>query len=226
MGNNVTSGTFTVPQYVSGGYTWSQITAGFASSCGITTAGKSFCWGQGGSGQLGTGNTNNSAVPSPISGNYTFTSIAAGADHACAISNAGVTYCWGQCGCVDHETLNDNGHADQSEVFPGQPAGGNANGQLGNNSNSTSTVPVAVLGSDALNFTQVQAAQYFSCGLQANGNAWCWGFNTYGSLGTGDTTPSLVPMMVTGGFAFTQISATHASYTPCAVKATGDAYCW
>ena len=111
---------------------------------------------------------------------------------------------------------------------PGQctPAGANASGQLGTNSTTVSNVPVEVLGSAALNFTLVQAAQYFSCGLQANGSAWCWGDNSHGNLGTGDTTPSLVPVMVIGGFAFTQISATHYSYAPCAVTATGNVYCW
>ena len=95
LGNNVTSGSFTFPQYVLGGYTWSQITAGYLSTCGITTAGTSFCWGSGSNGRLGNGGTTSVAVPSPISGNYTFTSIALGLDQACAISNAGVTYCWG-----------------------------------------------------------------------------------------------------------------------------------
>ena len=105
-------------------------------------------------------------------------------------------------------------------------AGANDQGQLGTNSITNSSVPVEVLGSAALNFTQVQAAYTNTCGLQANGNAWCWGDNSHGNLGTGDTTPSLVPVMVTGGFAFTQISAMSFSYTLCAVTATGDAYCW
>ena len=95
LGNNVIAGLFTVPQYVSGGYTWLQITAGYTSACGITTAGTSFCWGAGANGRLGNGGTNDSAVPSPVTGNYTFTTIAVGYYQACATSSAGVTYGWG-----------------------------------------------------------------------------------------------------------------------------------
>ena len=72
-----------------------QITAGYFSACGITTAGKGYCWGLGSNGRLGNGGSITSAVPSPISGNYTFTTIAVGLDQACAVSSAGVTYCWG-----------------------------------------------------------------------------------------------------------------------------------
>ena len=105
-------------------------------------------------------------------------------------------------------------------------AGDNFIGQLGTNDTAQSNVPQVVLGSTALNFSQVQAAYGFTCGLQANGGAWCWGGNSYGSLGTGGTSSSLVPVMVTGGYAFTQISATHDSTTVCGTTAAGDAFCW
>jgi alpha-tubulin suppressor-like RCC1 family protein len=33
----------------------------------------------------------------------------------------------------------------------------------------------------------------YSCALDQNGQAWCWGVNSYAHLGTGDSVPRLVP---------------------------------
>ena len=46
-----------------------------------------------------------------------------------------------------------------------------------------------------------------NCALTAQGKAYCWGYNNYGQLGTGDTNNAMVAVPVIGGLKFTSISA-------------------
>lgn len=65
-----------------------------------------------------------------------------------------------------------------------------------------------------------------SCALDENGQAWCWGGNPNGQLGTGDDRPHLVPAPVAGGLRFSQISVANEGAFMCAVTTTGEAWCW
>ena len=49
-----------------------------------------------------------------------------------------------------------------------------------------------------LTFVTVATAYYHSCGLTAAGQAYCWGTNYHGALGTNDSSPtgSTVPVAV------------------------------
>lgn len=71
-------------------------------------------------------------------------------------------------------------------------------------------------------FTDLAVGDFFACGL-TEGNAYCWGDNTYGQLGDGTTTASNIPVAVNSSLRFTSISAgqSHA----CAI-ADGIVYCW
>jgi len=59
---------YDTPQPVTGGLTWSWLDAGFAATCGITTAGVAYCWGFNNAGQLGNGTTASSAAPVRVAG--------------------------------------------------------------------------------------------------------------------------------------------------------------
>lgn len=71
---------------------------------------------------------------------------------------------------------------------------------------------------------QVNAGGRHTCGVAASGQAWCWGNNESGQLGTGSTDSSLTPVPVAGGLAFRQISA-GIGHT-CAVTTGDRLYCW
>jgi uncharacterized protein YjdB len=82
----------------------------------------------------------------------------------------------------------------------------------------------AVIDVTGLTFTAVSAGATHSCGLRADGVAFCWGQGDMGELGRGDATLSPRPRPVLGGHTFTRVSA--GLYTTCGVTPAGDVYCW
>jgi alpha-tubulin suppressor-like RCC1 family protein len=139
-------------------------------------------------------------VPSVV-----FAFVTAGVVHACGATADGVAYCWG----------------------------GYAYGQLGTVPHWTPVrTPVPVSG--GLTFASLDAGAYHTCGLTSSGSAHCWGLNAEGQLGNGSAggpetcaygqSCSTTPVSVSGGFAFTSVSAGGAH--TCALTAAGTAYCW
>jgi len=84
-------------------------------------------------------------------------------------------------------------------------------------------IPVTVA---TVAFTSVSTGGTHACGLTADHQAWCWGYDQQGQLGTqsfvyqGDAAPA----PVRGGLSFTSIAA--GSIWTCALTADGTPYCW
>ena len=100
--------------------------------------------------------------------------------------------------------------------------GANGAGQLGNNSNTLSLVPVQPVGLGS-GVTAISAGGGHSCAV-VNGGVQCWGYNFTGSLGNNSTTQSLVPVQVVGltsGVTAVSVGEKHS----CAVV-DGGAQCW
>ncbi len=180
-----------------------------AHSCALTSDGLVACWGSNDHGQLGNGNTSDSAVPVAVDNNgvlagKTVTQISAGNQHTCALTSDGLVTCWGR----------------------------NDFGQLGNGGNSDSVLPVAVDASGVLagrSVTQVSAGGVHTCALSSDGQVACWGWNVSGELGNGGTRNSAVPVAmdasgVLAGKTVTQVSAGQAH--TCALTSDGQVACW
>jgi hypothetical protein len=74
-----------------------MISGGQDDFCAVTSAGVAACWGLNENGQLGNGNTSNSATPATVSGlPGGVPAIAAGYNHSCAVTGSGTALCWGQ----------------------------------------------------------------------------------------------------------------------------------
>jgi alpha-tubulin suppressor-like RCC1 family protein len=222
---------------------WVSITAGGSHSCGITSEGVSYCWGQGSVGQLGTGQPGNEAhslVPVAVSGGHSFSALTAGQQHTCGLGEDRLAYCWGRRAWSPLGTnqLIPVGVRD-GRPFSALSAGTNfscavdtegdaycwgigGQGQLGDGAASDTAAAVAVAG--GLSFTSVSAGDQHACGLTAQGAAYCWGRGTEGQLGDGATETAAVPVAVTGGHTFVAVSA--GGRHSCALTAAGAAYCW
>ena len=79
-------------------------------------------------------------------------------------------------------------------------SGLNESGQLGNGTTTGSLTPVTVLnpaGTGPLTgVAQVVTGTFFACAVLTSGGVDCWGDNTYGQLGNGTKTSSLIPVAV------------------------------
>jgi alpha-tubulin suppressor-like RCC1 family protein len=179
VGDGTTAGRTTPGTNVSGGLTWASVSSGLNYSCGVTTGGAGYCWGYNGRGQLGDGTTGNRSSPTVVSGANVWLSISAGPGyHTCGLTTSHVAKCWGL----------------------------NANGQLGNTSNTDSSTPVTVSG--GFTYSSVSAGGGHSCGVRNAGTVGqikCWGLNNHGQLGNGGTTNSNAP--VTAGVTYSTVSA-------------------
>ena len=132
-------------------------------------------------------------------------SITAGGQHSCTLREDGTASCWGN----------------------------NAAGQLGNGQsgeNAYSSVPVEVEGIE--NTTAITAGSLHSCALSEDGTISCWGNNSFGQLGNGQSAEvwydrsadSAVPVEVAG---ITDATAISAGYEhSCALHQDGTISCW
>ena len=181
-----------------------SISAGNEHTCGVTTSGSAYCWGEGASGQLGNGVADSSDVPIQVSGNISFASIAAGRRHTCAVDTSGNVHCWGDnalgqlgtgsAGGVQLTPVQVSGAAGFSAIAAGDDhtcgiAGGQVRcwgqsdfGQLGDGIGTVHQVaaPVTVAGLQA---SSISAGQKHTCAMSTAGVAMCWGNNAWGALG-------------------------------------------
>jgi alpha-tubulin suppressor-like RCC1 family protein len=77
----------------------------------------------------------------------------------------------------------------------------------------------------SLAFPAADGGYSHTCSLTTSGQAYCWGLNTDGQLGSGIvSSSSAVPILVAGGHTFSSLipGAAHS----CALTANGTAYCW
>jgi hypothetical protein len=197
-----------------------QIVAGDAYSCALTTAGQVKCWGDNQFGQLGNGSTTDALVPVDVAGASGATGLTAGGLHACAIRAVGTVSCWGRnnFGQLGDGTTTDRLLPVNVAELPeeateitagvlhtcalGAPSGAvrcwgsNTYGQLGGALPGTSTTPVAVTRLTG-GATAIAAGDGHTCALTESGAVTCWGYNGYGQLGDGSTTTTFRGMPVT-----------------------------
>jgi alpha-tubulin suppressor-like RCC1 family protein len=174
------------------------ITAGgFAHTCALTTGGAVKCWGYNSTGQLGDGTTTTRVTPVVVSGLESgVAAIAVGDLHTCAVTTTGEVKCWGY----------------------------NVNGQLGDGSTDSRSVPVTVSGLTS-GVAAISAGAKHTCALTMAGAVKCWGYNGAGQLGDGTTTDTTVPVAVSG-LDSGVVAITTGYYDTCALTSAGAAMCW
>lgn len=167
-------------------------------TCGLKTDGSLWCWGDNGSGQLGSETqTTTVAIPTPVTGQRTFARVATSNGNPtrsmCALTSAGAAYCWGA----------------------------NESGQLGDGTTTDRQEPTLVSGGLALVGIVMQGG--YACGRTSGGVAYCWGANDQGQLGDGSRVERLVPTAVAGGVTFRALGLGNRNY---GLSAGGAVYGW
>jgi alpha-tubulin suppressor-like RCC1 family protein len=144
------------PVPVAGNRQFRQVDAGDAHACGVTTANKAFCWGDGRGGELGNGKSYLSFWPRAVAGGLAFQRVSAGETQSCGIATTGGrAYCWGS----------------------------NNSGQVGDGTTTPRLTPVAVAG--GVEFLQIGPGGLHTCGTSSAGQGYCWGDGFFGQLGNG-----------------------------------------
>jgi alpha-tubulin suppressor-like RCC1 family protein len=86
------------------------------------------------------------------------------------------------------------------------------------------TLSPTLVGSGSQIFTALVAGDKFTCALQDDGRASCWGANGRGELGNGNTTDTNAPAAISGTLVFRKLAA--GSSHVCGIKDDGFAFCW
>lgn len=165
----------------------------------MSTSNQTYCWGQNPLGTLGTGDSIQRMVPARSNPGMAFTKVVIGkgtGEFACGLTTDRSAYCWGV-----RMKLGDGVLAPYPEY---------------------SAIPVLVAG--GRKYLDIAAGGDHACAVSTEGDAWCWGYNGGGQLGTGIDGPSWVPALVAGGHKYKAVSANIVS--TCAVGTDGAAYCW
>jgi alpha-tubulin suppressor-like RCC1 family protein len=189
------------------------VSAGLVYTCARLADGTVRCWGNGTFDELG----NNSEVSSPtpvtvagaagtgaLGGVYF---LATGGQVACALTTAN-NFCWGRLVSPIPLAIR-GGFLGAAAIAPGighvcvlsgglvSCWGDDTHGELGTGSPimNSSNPTAADLPSGILDLT---SGDYFSCVIEANGSAACWGMNDFGQLGVGNATDQSTPTAVIG----------------------------
>jgi alpha-tubulin suppressor-like RCC1 family protein len=200
---------------------FTQITHGHRHACGLTAAGKAYCWGDNDRGQLGTDTTLSDSIPRAVVGNLTFASISAGGRLTCGLTTAGEAYCWG------------NNEYGELGVGSRDESGERCNASDG--SYVCLKRPTRVAGGHV--FSAISAGYLHACAIRSgDGALYCWGLNDYGQLGTGPVVVNCVnrfggrfacepsPVAVGDGRTYASVSAGY--YQTCAIAVDNSGLCW
>lgn len=168
------------PVLVAGGLHFQSISAGEESTCGLTTTGIGYCWGNNDFGQLGNGTQASAAAPTPISvGGAPVTQLSLIDRQGCAVTTTPMILCWGY-GVIWLGVPNV-----QCPV-PGNPGSFYT-------CQPTPTAP----STGGLTFSAISLGDDQVCGFPSgSARLYCWGAGYAGDLGDSTTTDQLTPTLV------------------------------
>lgn len=161
-----------------------------------------WAWGYNYFGQLGNGESrldSESLVPIKIKEGTNFKKVSSGDSHSLAIDENGNLWAWGN---NNHGQLGIGTSDIDDHVFPIKITTGTA-------------------------FEHVEAGNYTSFAIDANGNLWGCGHNYYGQLADGTTTDSATMKQIKSGTKFTKVS-TNQGYAGdvLALDTEGNLWAW
>ncbi|MDQ2662191.1 MAG: fibronectin type III domain-containing protein [Actinomycetota bacterium] len=198
------------------GVTFESVSAGSYHALAVGSDGKTYAWGDDGSGKLGDG-AGTTRQPAPVEvvlpAGVTLESVSAGTNHSLAVGSDGMAYAWGQgmSGQLGDGSTVDRSTAVEVELPTGVTVvsvsagfshslamgsngktyawGSGGLGQLGDGgANTDQSTPVEVVLPPGVSFVGVSAGFYHSLAVGSNGTTYAWGNDLYGQLGNGGAT--------------------------------------
>lgn len=213
LGNNTTTNS-SVPVAVAqgaipAGVTLKSVSAGEYYSCAVGSDNKAYCWGYNPSGQLGNNTTTQSLVPvavaqGAIPAGVTIKGITTGYGVTCALGSDNKGYCWGY----------------------------NNYGGVGDGTTTNRLTPVALAQGAipaGVTLRGIAAGDQGACAIGSDFKAYCWGYNTDGSVGDNTTTHRSSPVAVAQGAipaGVTILGLMKGYDQTCAVGSDFEGYCW
>lgn len=214
-----------------------SLSVGGGHACARMANGTTHCWGMNDFGQMGIGATpmcaswgSCSERPLPVAGGLSFASLTAGTQNTCGLTAAGEAFCWGYSG-MGQLGIGTDVTPDVCQINEVQAP--------------CSAGPRPVAG--GLRLAVLDGRGDTVCGLTADGQAYCWGRNNTGQLGTGTVTGpescrggggtacSTRPVAAAGALRFASIATPLVRrvsiHLPppagaCGVAADGSTHCW
>jgi alpha-tubulin suppressor-like RCC1 family protein len=229
---------------------YTAIATGNEFSCALTKDGFVRCWGRSDRSQLGSQVVALSQKPNNVFSLTDATSIATGSGHACAILKDKTLKCWGdntygQVGdgrkltqgkeerwfpTYVHNNFNivqvalGESHSCSLDEFGQIKCWGRNNwGQVGTgDSDSVRVIPENVILNEKAKVVALGANH--TCTLTESAKIYCWGDNTKGQLGLGDSRSRSRPTLVSS--IVNPVSLTAGYDKTCAILQDGSAKCW
>lgn len=182
-----------------------QLSSEANTACVVLEDGALYCWGRNWEGNIGLNDTHPGVDQlSPVrSGEQSdWRVVGTGDGHTCAIRGAGLLFGWGR----------------------------NTAANLGlGQTNDQQRRSATQIGLDE-DWLSVVSGQDSSCGIRGphdaamNGELFCWGGNSFGNLGLGDTTQRLVPTAVAAERLWSRVSID--TFHGCGIDSEQNLYCW
>jgi len=201
LGDGTTTSSSTVSVDLGVGRTAAAIGTGSSHTCAILDNASLKCWGSNSHGQLGDGTTTDSSSPVSVdvgAGRFAV-AVSGGRYHTCAILDDGSVKCWGY-----------NGH------------GGLGDGTYTDSSTPSSSVDLGT----GLTAVSIATGYYHSCAILSDASLKCWGKNSDGQLGDGDTSSSNTPVSVAIGSVRSVLAVAAGSGHTCAIMDNMSVQCW
>ncbi|QLE79292.1 regulator [Francisella sp. Scap27] len=173
-----------------------DISKGSDYNCEYTVAGQVRCWKY----KIRQAEDTNRGVSEKILKNYNglkqMKDVSSGDDFNCALDNANEAYCWGS----------------------------NRRGQLGSETKSKNVKKPLKVASD-VKFSKIYTKAHYTCGIDLDGHAYCWGDGSNGEVGNGKKGKFDTPQKVKTDVLFSRLSMAK-TYVCGVSKPDSDIYCW
>lgn len=239
LGNGTRGGASLVPVDVTNLSNIKQVSVGATHACALTGTDTVKCWGYNFAGMLGTGNTTPSSTPTDVIGLSGVKSISAGGFNSCALLADETVKCWGVGFNTSFAYVNSltptaitglNGikmiaTGPGINSYYGCGVDGSGNVICWSNRQGDPNLQVANL----TGVKQIVVGSEVACAITSAGGVKCWGSNSNGSLGINSS--NMLSMYQTSAVdviglssRVTKLTASHASV--CALKDTGQVFCW